>query len=196
MEDGRRPGDVGAVESAESGYYVVMLLGRSRSEDTYQTVDVRHILVKAETDGEDALPTAEQLAAAYDEAQRLLNEWKSGPATSESFAQLANLNSDDPGSNTNGGLYEAVTRGTMIASFNDWIFAPGRKAGDTGIVVNTAASGSDALGYHVMYFEAPGQVRWKYQAESALSSKDYAAWLEAAKADYPVTEKGGLSLVK
>ncbi len=202
MDDARQTGDIGAVEASGSGYYVVVLLGRERLDNTYQSVDVRHILVKAETNEaaegstEEVLPTEAQLADAYAEAQRLLEEWKSGAATSESFAQLANLNSDDTGSNTNGGLYEGVERGTMIDSFNDWIFTPGRKAGDTGIVVNTDGTTDDVRGYHVMYFEAPGQVRWKYQAESALSAADYETWFESAKADYPVVAKGALSLVK
>jgi len=199
MDDARTAGEAGVVESEGSGYYVVALLGRERSENTYESVDVRHILVKAEADaaedGGDALPTEEQLAAAYAEAQRLLEEWQAGAATSESFAQLANLNSDDPGSNANGGLYEDVARGTMISSFNDWIFAPGRSAGDTGIVVNTDGKTDDVRGYHVMYFEAAGQVRWKYQAKSALSAADFETWFEGVKEAYPVVTKGALSLV-
>jgi len=201
LEDGRKTGDITAVEASESGYYVVTLLGRARAENTYQSVDVRHILVLAETDeaadDADVVPTEEQLADARSEAQRLLDEWKSGAATSESFAALADLNSDDTGSNTNGGLYEAVERNTMIDSFNNWIFTPGRKAGDSGIVENTNGSTDDVLGYHVMYLEALGQVRWKYQAQSQLSSEDYNAWYESVEGNYPVTTNaGGLALVK
>ena len=43
---------------------------------------------------------------------------------------------DDPGSNTNGGLYEQVAPGVMFEGFNDWIFADGRAIGDTGLVEN------------------------------------------------------------
>lgn len=202
-DNARHSGDIAAVEAEGSGYYVVLLGNRERLENSYQTVDVRHILVKAETneaaaDSTDTvLPTEAQLADAYAKAEDILNEWKSGAATADSFAELANKYSDDTGSNTNGGLYEAVTRGTMISSFNDWIFTPGRNAGDTGIVVNTSGSTDDVLGYHVMYFQGAGEVRWKYQAKTALSSADYSDWFEATKADYPVTtSESGLKLVK
>lgn len=199
----RHSGDIAAVEAEGSGYYVVLLNSRARLENSYQTVDVRHILVKAETNEAAAdstdpvLPTEAQLADAYAKAEDILNEWKAGAATSDSFAELANKYSDDPGSNTSGGLYKDVARGTMITSFNDWIFTSGREAGDTGIVVNTSGSSDDVLGYHVMYFQGPGEVRWKYQARTALASADYSEWLEAAKANYPVTtSEAGLKLVQ
>lgn len=201
MDASRKTGDITAVESSGSGYYVVTLLSRARLDDSYQSVDVRHILVLAETDKaedstEDVLPTKEQLAAAYTKAQDLLAQWKAGDATSDSFAQLANLNSDDSGSNTNGGLYTNVERGTMITSFNDWIFAPGRKVGDTGIVVNTDGKTDDVRGYHVMYLQALGEVRWKYQAKTALASADFSTWLEKTKDSYtPVTNEKNMSLL-
>ncbi|MPM35286.1 hypothetical protein SDC9_81876 [bioreactor metagenome] len=198
----RVKGDCGYVESGTSGCYVILFNSRVRSEDIYQTVDVRHILIKAETtaaasdasaspspsdstDTTTALPTAEQLAAAKAKAEELLAQWKAGDATSESFATLANENSDDTGSNTNGGLYEGVTRGQMITSFNDWCFAAGRKVGDTGIVENTDSSGN-VLGYHVMYMEKLGEIRWKYQANSDLASADYNTWYNGLEFSYVV----------
>jgi hypothetical protein len=172
-------------------------------------VDVRHILIKAETDAAstdsadtsgsstDVLPTEEQLSAAYAKAQSLLDEWNAGDATADSFGQLANLYSDDTGSNTNGGLYTGVERGSMIDSFNDWIFTPGRKTGDTGIVVNTDGSTASVRGYHVMYFQSAGEVRWKYQARTAMASADYTTWYDSVKDSYTVaTSDFGMSMVK
>ncbi len=197
----RTKGDCGYVESGTSGCYVILFNSRTRSENTYQTVDVRHILIKAETTSASpspsadpsaspstattALPTAEQLAAAKAKAEDLLAQWKAGDATSDSFAALANANSEDPGSNTKGGLYEGVTRGQMIASFSDWCFADGRKAGDTGIVENTDSSGN-VVGYHVMYLEKLGEVRWKYQANSDLATADYNTWYNGLEFSYVV----------
>lgn len=224
MDSSRQPGEIGVVDasSSTSGYYVVLLSSRQRLDNSYETVDVRHILITAETDAADSsstdssstdssstdssstdssstdvLPTEEQLSAAYAKAQSLLDEWKAGAATADSFGQLANLYSDDTGSNTNGGLYTAVERGTMIDSFNDWIFTPGRQPGDTGIVVNTNGTTDDVRGYHVMYFQAAGEVRWKYEARTAMASTDYTTWYDNAKENYAVTTSDfGMSMVK
>jgi len=199
LDDARIKGDCGYVESGTSGCYVVLFNDRYRSEDTYQTVDVRHILIKAETTAatDDAsaspsastdttvLPTQEQLDAAKAKAEQILAEWKAGDATSDSFAALANQYSEDTGSNTNGGLYEGVTRGQMIDTFNDWCFAAGRKAGDTGIVENTDSNGN-VVGYHVIYMEKLGEVRWKYQANSDLASADYNTWYRGLEFSYVV----------
>ena len=113
-----------------------------------KSVDVRHILVYPE--GAETAASTEELseeawAAGEAAAQDILNQWLEGDATAESFAALANEFSQDPGSNTNGGLYEGVTEGQMVAAFNDWCFDAERKEGDTGIV-------RTEYGYHVMYF--------------------------------------------
>lgn len=204
MDSSRQPGEIGVVDAGSSnGYYVVLLNSRQRLDNSYETVDVRHILIKAEADAAadssstDVLPTAEQLSTAYAKAQSLLDEWKAGAATSDSFGELANQNSEDTGSNTNGGLYTGVERDKMIASFNDWIFAPGRKPGDTGIVVNTDGKTDDVRGYHVMYFQAAGEIRWKYQAKTAMASADYSTWYDGVKGNYAVTTSDfGMSMVK
>ena len=102
-------------------------------------MDVRHILlIPAET-------TEESKAACLQEAEALLEQWKTGEATEESFAQLANEHSEDPGSNTAGGLYEFVYPGKMVETFDAWCFDESRKPGDTGIVETD-------YGYHIMYF--------------------------------------------
>ena len=66
----------------------------------------------------------------------------------------------DPGSASNGGLYEDVAPGDMVEEFNDWCFEDGRTPGDTGIV-------KTKFGYHIMYFvSASEQLYWEAQAES------------------------------
>lgn len=198
QDDSRQDGDVGIVET-DTGYYVVALISRHRAED--DTVNVRHILIRAETtesteDGEDALPTEEQLAAAREEAESLLEQWQSGEATEDSFAQLANEYSDDPGSNENGGLYEDVVRDYMIPSFNDWIFDDARQSGDTGIVENTDTS-DNVLGYHVMYFVGRGTPQWQLSAADALRTADYETWYEETTASYPLsTDERGLAMIQ
>lgn len=189
----RKAGDVMAmVKSDESGWFVVEYLGRGRSEEI--SGDVRHILVAAEQDEGATTPTEEQYEAAKAEAEALLEQWKSGEATEESFAELAKAESADPGSAEEGGLYEQVSSASgFIADFANWATDPARKAGDTGLVKNTASS---TKGWHIMYFVGQNEPLWKINARSALASEDTAKWLEGLEEAAQVTRLDGLKNVK
>ena len=178
-------------------YYVVVFNGRSRNE--YNTVNVRHILIQPEASelSEDDEGYEDDVAAkdaeAAQKAQDILDEWKAGDATEESFAALANKLSEDPGSNTNGGLYKQVYKGQMVSEFNDWCFDESRKAGDTGIVANDAAGGS-YIGYHVMYFVGTDDPYWMVQVRNAMMNKDYSEWSANLVKDITATENSGMKL--
>ncbi|MBQ7595232.1 MAG: peptidylprolyl isomerase [Clostridia bacterium] len=108
-------------------------------ENNYN-VSVRHILIKPEdTDNEESVKAAEE------KANSIYSEWKSGEAIEDSFAALASEHSEDPGSKSEGGLYDNVYEGQMVTAFNDWCFDKSRKHGDSGIV-------KTEYGYHIMYF--------------------------------------------
>ena len=125
-------------------------------------VDVRHILLVPEGGTMDETGTTvytdEAWAACEAEAQAILEEWKQGEATEESFAQLANTHSTDPGSNTNGGLYEQVYEGQMVPPFEEWCFDESRVTGDTGLV-------KTSYGWHIMYYVS-NEPMWVYYAEA------------------------------
>lgn len=125
----------------------------------YYTVNVRHILIE---------PTDTSDDASWDEAKEqidtIYDQWKKKP-TEEYFATLAGENSADPGSKDNGGLYENVTPGQMVDTFNDWCFDSSRKAGDTGIV-------KTSYGYHLMYFVSNNGAYWKTQVPTDMA-EDY-----------------------
>ncbi len=121
-------------------------------------VNVRHILVQPESttaeDGSTSI-SEEAWAAAESRAQSLYEEWKKGEATEETFAQLATDNTQDPGSQSSGGLYNDVYPGQMVTEFNDWCFADERQVGDHGVV-------KTSYGYHIMFFSGEGDfVYWK-----------------------------------
>ena len=164
-EAGRQPGDVTKVQNGDN-WIAVLFLGREDGAD-YNTVNVRHILVRAEQN-EDGTWSDEAIAAAKAKAERILAEWEAGDRTEESFAALAEQYSEDGGSNTNGGLYENVYRGRMVDEFNDFCFAEGRKAGDTGIVHGNNG-GYD--GYHVMYFSGEGELYRDLLARDSLAGE-------------------------
>ena len=102
-----------------------MVVYLSRDDNHYNTVNVRHILVNAEADA-DGNYTDEAKAAAKARAEEILAEFEAGDKTEDSFAALAEQYSEDPGSNTNGGLYENVAKGQMVQEFNDFCFVRGR----------------------------------------------------------------------
>ena len=183
----RQPGDM-TVEEDASGVYVVVFI--SRDDNHYHTVNVRHILIKAEAD-EDGNYSDEAKAAAKARAEEILAEYESGEKTEERFAALAEQYSEDTGSNTKGGLYENVARDQMVQEFNDFCFAP-HESGDTGIVYGE--SGSYA-GYHVMYYVGEGMLYSDSIAENELRNADVSAWLEEAKAANPTKESFGMKFV-
>ena len=212
-ESGRKTGEVTAIEDGTSGYYVVQFLGREQANDSYQTVDYRNILILADTtpaqdssstsstdqsstssDSTAAKPTAEQLAAAKAKAEAILAQWQNGAANDDSFAALAKDNSKDDNTSANGGLNQDAARGSVNSAANDWLFTRGRAVGSSGIVEYTDDDGN-VTGYQILLLDKLGQIRWKYQAQSALSSADYDKWYSALEDQYPVKEANGMTHV-
>ena len=147
---------------------------RSVNDNNFPLVNVRHILAGFEggttdsTTGVTTYSDAEKTAAEV-EAAALLDEWKNGAATEESFAVLANEKSDD-GDGTTGGLYENVYPGQMVYAFNNWCFDSARKAGDTDIV-------ETEYGYHVMYFSGNSNITYRdFMIETELKDAALNDW--------------------
>ena len=191
FDEKRAEGDVSIVESDPSSY---LALFHSRSRNDYQTVDVRHILFLADTselDSESETYDADVeavKAAAKAKADDALAQWKAGEATEDSFAALANELSEDPGSNTNGGLYEKVYKGQMVAAFNDWCFDESRQVGDTDVV-------ETSYGYHVMYFSGQDVPYWSLMAENELREADYTEWANGLVKDLEINQGSGMKFV-
>ena len=155
------------------GYTVVLFTERDNNE--VKMANVRHILVKfqggtKDTDGNVTYSLAEK-DTAKKEAEKLLKQWQDGTANEESFGELANKESDDQnGKVTNGGLYEDIYPGQMVESFEEWCFAEGRKAGDTGIV-------ETEYGYHVMYYSSTDEMSYRdLMIDSDLRAEDTEKW--------------------
>jgi len=187
-DSARKAGDVTLAEY-DSGtaynYYVVLFEGRQRDETP--TDNVRHILIQPEGGSE---ATDEQKAAAKSQAEELLAQWKAGEATEDSFAALAQENSADSGSASNGGLISNITPdSSYVESFRDWAVDPARQVGDTGLVESD-------YGWHIMYYAGAGDPVWKQTAQSALTNQDYSAWLEAAEEGYDATNGIGLKFLQ
>ena len=202
----RQAGDTTVIEdTANNAYYVVYF--KDRYLDHIKTVDVRQILISADTSSSDAAETDETettaagetetaetesaeaqeqakedaKAAAKIKAEQILDDWKNGDATEDSFAELAKTYSDDTGSNTNGGLYEAVKEGQMVTNFNDWCFDASRKAGDTGIVESD-------YGYHIIYFIGDDAEEWHVNIKDTITSNKLNDYMSNLTADLEVKD--------
>lgn len=196
-EASRKEGDTTVVKT-DSGYYAVFYISRESAD--YKEVNVRHILIKAVA-SDDGTYSDEAKATAKQKAEDLLAQWKAGAATEDSFSELAKANSEDTGSSSNGGLYENVARGKMVAEFNNWCYAEDRKPGDTGIVygerANSSADTKDGYsGYHVIYYVGTGETHSDSLSEDAMRTRDYNAWKDALLKNYEVKTGITAALVK
>ena len=195
-DDARKEGDMtciantttttnedGTETTTVGGYFVAYF--HSVNDNNFAMKNVRHILVGFEGGATDENGTTiysdEEKAAAKAEAEEILNQWKSGDATEESFAALANEKSDD-GDGTTGGLYEnIVPSSNFVENFLNWALAD-HAVGDTGIV-------ETKYGYHVMYFVGDSEQTYRdYMIENKLASEDLAVWYESILENATVTE--------
>ena len=164
--------DCGCSRTVDRMYLVLF---NERNDNEVHLANVRHILVKftggkTDSNGNTTYSDAEK-AKAKEEAEKLLQQWTAGDATEDSFAELANKESDDNnGKVTNGGLYEDIYPGKMVENFDKWCFDSTRKAGDTGIV-------ETEYGYHVMYYSSTDSMTYRdLMIDSDLRSEDTQKW--------------------
>ena len=201
-ETAREAGDVTSIETS-NGYFVVMFLKRYLDNDP--TVNARHILITTDTSGsteKDAdgnpIPTQAARDAARAKAQEILDQWKAGEATEESFAALAEEHSEDGRNsetkelNAPGGLYESIFKGQMVSSFNDWIFEEGRKAGDVGLVEYVGRY----CGWHIIYFSGVDEEpHWYTTAKDKTQSSMQNDWRTGLVEACEVVEADGMKYV-
>lgn len=154
-------------------------------KDSGALVDVRHVLIEPEggtpnADGRTKTYTDEEWEACRVKAQELLDQWRSGEATEETFAQLAVDNSAD-GNASEGGLYTGVTEGYMVEAFNDWIFDESREYGDTDLV-------KTPFGYHIMFFvkREQGEPKWISTVRAQYLQEKISTIIQDATRQYPL----------
>ena len=84
----------------------------------------------------------------------------------------------DPGSQSTGGLYTNVTLGQMVEPFEKWCFDESRKPGDSGLVKTD-------YGYHIMYFVDTLET-WVSDLTTQMLTERSTAMVEEAIAKYPL----------
>ena len=149
--------------------------GLEKTDDRY--VDVRHILISPKSAEGASTYTEAEWADAEAKANEILNEWLAKDPTEDSFAELAKTHSEDPGSASNGGLYEGVYVGQMVPTFNDWCFDAARQTGDYGIVKTD-------YGYHIMYY-VDSDLVWYMTAEQDMMAEKGNEFLKNIQEKHP-----------
>lgn len=114
-------------------------------------------------------------------ANDLLAQAKANPSN---FAMLAMTNSEDPGSKQNGGEYDNITPGQMVAPFNDFVF--NNAVGSIGVVETD-------FGFHIIKVSDKynavllGTIAQKVEASETTIDEVYA---KASKFEADANEKG------
>ncbi len=172
FDEGRKAGDKTVIENATSHLYYVVEY-ENRYLDQTPTADARVITV-----GADSAVSADAM----------LEEWKSGAATEESFADLA----DKYGATLEGGLYEGLIQDNMPGPLADWLFDSARVGGET-----AAITGGEGESSYVAYYVGANEPEWYLNIESTLLAERMNAYLEEIGQGYELTNaKGNLNYVK
>ena len=180
-------GSCDAFDDADNSLVYLLLKTSEPVADESQVYSVRHILVTPKTDDEDAQATAdgkteytdEQWADAEKKANEILDEYNSTDKTEKDFALLAEKYSDDTESTSNGssglygGLYEGVSLGQMVPSFEEWAIDSSRQFGDVGIVKSD-------YGYHIMFF-VENTSKYLYDCKTALRTEMEGEFVDSAE---------------
>ncbi len=156
-----------------SGYYVLRF--GTVTDNAFAMKNVRHVLIAFEggktdsTTGKTTYSDVEK-AVAKSKAEKLLADWvAAGDLSEDSFAELAKANSKD-GNASQGGLYEDVYPGQMVAPFENWLYDAERKVGDYGIVETD-------FGYHIMFFVGDSDTTFRdFMITNVIRSEDMEKW--------------------
>ncbi len=182
-------GSCNAFDDADNSLVYILFKTSEPVADDSQVYSVRHILVTPKTDDEDSQDaqaangeteyTDEQWAAAEKEANEILDEYNETDKTEKDFALLAEKYSDDTESTSNGssglygGLYEGVSLGQMVPSFEEWALDSSRQFGDVGIVKSD-------YGYHIMFF-VENTSKYLYDCKTALRKEMEGEFVDSAE---------------
>ena len=172
FDDARKAGDTTVITNDNSHCYYVVAFEKRYLDET-PSADVRVIIPTEDKTGEE-----------------ILEEWKNGAATEDSFAELCKKYTQDTSAVENGGLFEQVTKTGMTEELSTWIFDSSRQAGDT-----VAITVSDTT--YVLYYIGQDQPEWKINIKNTLVSDTMSQHVQDITADVTVEDpKGKLNYLK
>lgn len=165
----RVAGDTTVIEDTANHRYYVLAF-EQRYLDNTRAADVRMI------------------RTTEDMGQAILDEWKSGAATEESFVELYDKYKDpetDSGDNE-GGLYEALASSGVPDELREWIFSDERVSGETAVI---SPAGSQYT--YVVYYIAPNQEEWALDIQNTLQTDSVSEYIDKLIDSVEVEDKKG-----
>lgn len=173
FDEARKTGDSTVIEDSSSHrYYVVEF--ENRYLDQILSADVRVVLTDPEN------------------GQGILDEWKAGAATEETFAEICDKYNDPAKTTIEGGLLEAVTSSSIPADLNSWLREEGRAVGDTTVISSEGEENT-----YVVYYKGTNEAEWILSIRQTLISQRMSEHIEELTAEGKVEDpKGNLNYLK
>ncbi len=166
-DDSRKEGDTTVAEDTTNNqYYVVSFVKRYLDETPSANV---RMIVTTDQDGE-----------------AILEEWKSGEATEESFGALADKYNEGTSYTAEGGYYEGIYPSNMDEEGAIWLSDASRVAGDT-TAITTAETGTT----YVFYYVGANDAQWKMEAKAEILSVTMEEYLQEISKDIMVEDPEG-----
>lgn len=173
FDESRKEGDTTVVEDTSGNQYYVLSFVKRYLDET-PSADVRIIM------------TAE------DNGQAILDEWKNGEATEESFGALADKYNEGSSFTAEGGLYKGVSMSGTQEEIAVWLFDAARVAGDT-TAITTEADGNT----YILYYIGQNDPEWKMTAKSEVLADTMEDYLQEISKDIEIDDpKGNLEYLK
>ena len=164
-DNARKPGDTCVVENTPYNGYLVASFDKRYLDET-PTQSAR-VIITTTTD-----------------SQTILDEWKAGAATEESFIEILEKY-DEAGSIINDGLYEGISDNMVNEEMYAWLAAPERKAGDT-MAVNIEGEAN-----YVLYYVGETNPEWMYIIEDTLLAEEMNLYYEELTSKYTIEDPEG-----
>ena len=173
FDEARKAGDTTVIgDSGSHRYYVVEF--ENRYLDETLSVDMRMVRTDAET------------------GQAMLEEWKAGAATEESFAELCDKYNDPANGAAEGGLVEAATSSSMPSDLSSWTQDESRAAGDTAVITPEGSENT-----YVLYYKGTNEAEWILSIRQTLINQKMSAYVAELTAEGKVDDpKGNLNYLK
>ena len=150
-----KEGDVMGPYIEGKNFEMIKLVGIKQRPDS---ASVRHILVMVQD------PKTGKQIRSEEEAKRKIDSIEAAIKRGADFTAICAKNSEDPGSNTRGGVYPTFAQGFMVKEFNDFTFD--NPVGKKGVV-------KTVFGYH--YIEVLNQKNYSKMYNVAYISKEITA---------------------
>ena len=161
----RKAGDTFVADISGSHKYTVYYFKNASLRD-YKLADFRLASV------------AKSKENAETKANELLEKFNASDKTAGAIEKIITEYDAD----SKGGVFENISKGSMPAKLNEWIFADGRKAGDTAVIYNDATKDSEV--YYVVCYIEDGDVYWHAAATSSVRQQKYNETYEAFAKNY------------